>query len=58
MNNIVSYLDMLQTLKNKEIKTGFDLYEEVKDNEKLLKWLCEAVMQTNSEIEHIKKILG
>lgn len=51
-NNIVNLIKELET------KDGFELFEMVADNERLLKKLCDAVMRTYENIEHIKKVLG
>jgi hypothetical protein len=37
--------------------TSEELFEAVKGDEKLLKHLCDATMQTYCDIEHIKKII-
>lgn len=56
-NNITAFIEALKIAKSENI-TAYDLYESVKDNDKLLKRLCDAVMNSCNDIEHIKKILG
>lgn len=57
-NNITAFIEALKILKSDDNITAYDLYESVKDNDKLLRRLCDAIMTSYDHIEHIKKILG
>ena len=56
MNNITDFVEMLRTI-NPDLDS-YDMFEMIKDNEKMLKKLCRAAMQTYDDIQHIKNILG
>lgn len=55
MKNVTNFINTIKT--DKPDLTSYDLFEIVKDNEKMLKTLCDAVIQTYDDIEHIKKFL-
>ena len=57
-NNIAAFIEALKIAKSDDNITAYDLYETVKNSDKLLKQLCDAVMNSCNDIEHIKKILG
>ena len=57
-NNITAFIEALKISKSDDNITAYDLYESVKDNDKLLRRLCDAIMTSYDNIEHIKKILG
>lgn len=57
-NNITNFVEQLKIAKDNKNIDAYDLYMLVKDNEKLLKRMCEAVMNTYGNMEHIKKFLG
>lgn len=57
-NNITNFVEQLKKDNQNISIDSYDLYILVKDNEKLLKRMCEAVMNSYDNIEHIKKFLG
>ena len=57
-NNITTFIEQIKIAKNNENINPYDLYMLVKDNEKLLQRMCEAVMTTYGNLEHIKKFIG
>lgn len=57
-NNITNFVDTIRIAKSDDNITAYDLYETVKKSDKLLKQLCDAVMNSCNNIEHIKKMLG
>lgn len=56
-NNIKNFVDTIKIAKSDDNITSYDLFEIVKNNEKLLKRLCDAAMSTYDDLEHIRKIL-
>ena len=57
-NNITTFIEQIKIAKNNDNISPYDLYMLVKDNEKLLQRMCEAVMTTYGNLEHIKKFIG
>ena len=57
-NNITTFIEQIKITKNNDNINPYDLYMLVKDNEKLLQRMCEAVMTTYGNLEHIKKFIG
>ena len=57
-NNITTFIEQIKIAKNNENINPYDLYMLVKDNEKLLQRMCEAMMTTYGNLEHIKKFIG
>ena len=57
-NNITAFIEQIKIAKNNDNINPYDLYMLVKDNEKLLQRMCEAVMTTYGNLEHIKKFIG
>lgn len=57
-NNITNFVEQLKKDNQNISIDAYDLYILVKDNEKLLKRMCESVMNSYDNIEHIKKFLG
>lgn len=57
-NNITNFVNIIRIAKSDDNITAYDLYETVKKSDKLLKQLCDAVMNSCNDIEHIKKMLG
>ena len=57
-NNITTFIEQIKIAKNNDNINPYDLYMLVKDNEKLLQRMCEAVMTTYGNLEHIKKFIG
>lgn len=57
-NNITNFIEQLKIAKNNDNINSYDLYMLVKDNERLLQRMCEAVMTTYGNLEHIKKFIG
>lgn len=55
MNSITDFVEMLRTI-NLDLDS-YDMFEMIKDNEKLLKKLCGAAIQTYDDIQRIKNIL-
>lgn len=60
MKNITDFIESVAIAREKNAKDidGYDLFEIVKDNEKLLRKLCGAVIQTYEDMNHIKELLG
>ena len=61
-NNITNFIETLNDVKaikdNSSSIDSYELFRIVKDNEKLLQRMCEAVMTTYENLEHIKKFIG
>ena len=57
-NNITTFIEQIKIAENNGNISPYDLYMLVKDNEKLLQRMCEAVMTTYGNLEHIKKFIG
>ena len=57
-NNITTFIEQIKIAKNNDNINPYDLYMLVKDNEKLLQRMCEAVMTTYGNLQHIKKFIG
>ena len=61
-NNITNFIETLNDVKaikdNSSSIDSYELFRIVKDNEKLLQRMCEAVMTTYANLEHIKKFIG
>ena len=57
-NNITTFIEQIKIAKNNDNINPYDLYMLVKDNEKLLQRMCEAVMTTYGNLEHVKKFIG
>lgn len=57
-NNITTFIEQIKIAKNNDNINPYDLYMLVKDNEKMLQRMCEAVMTTYGNLEHIKKFIG
>ena len=57
-NNITTFIEQIKIAKNNDNINPYDLYMLVKDNDKLLQRMCEAVMTTYGNLEHIKKFIG
>ena len=61
-NNITNFIETLNDVKamkdNSRSIDSYELFRIVKDNEKLLQRMCEAVMTTYGNLEHIKKFIG
>ena len=61
-NNITNFIETLNDVKaikdNSSSIDSYELFRIVKDNEKLLQRMCEAVMTTYVNLEHIKKFIG
>ena len=55
MKDVTNFINQIKT--DKPDLTSYDLFEIVKNDEKMLKTLCDAVIQTYDNIEHIKKFL-
>ena len=61
-NNITNFIETLNDVKaikdNSSNIDSYELFRIVKDNEKLLQRMCEAVMTTYGNLKHIKKFIG
>ena len=61
-NNITNFIETLNDVKaikdNSSSIDSYELFRMVKDNEKLLQRMCEDVMTTYGNLEHIKKFIG
>ena len=57
-NNITTFIEQIKIAKNNDNINPYDLYMLVKNNEKLLQRMCEAVMTTYGNLEHIKRFIG